>query len=225
MRLRKVPGSREKAAASPLVFAEDRATAQQGKWAELFGRTAPLVLEVGMGRGRFLATVAEVQPENNYLGLELREEMVVEALEKAEPLNLANLRYLWLNAELLPEIFAKGEVDRIYVHFPDPWPKSRHAKRRLTAPAFLKRYSQILSAKGELIFKTDDEPLFRYSQQTFREEGWRVQEEYEDLPLEKSGVITEYEGRWRRHGKPIFFLRALPPLAAEGAAEADATEQ
>ncbi len=204
MRLRHIPGAAEAVAASPLVYDEKKASDHRGKWRELFvnGADAPLHLEIGMGRGRFLLAKALAEPNVDFLGLELRAEMIMEALERTEE-PPANLRFLWLNAALLTELFAPGEIDRIYLNFPDPWPKSRHAKRRLTAESFLRQYEQILAEDGELCFKTDNADLFRWSLWSFQEAGWQEISSTTDQPWEEAGVISEYETRYRRKGIPI----------------------
>ena len=202
MRLRHIPGAAEAVAASPLVYSEKTAPGYKGHWRELFGNDAPLHLEIGMGRGKFILAQALAQPDIDFIGLELREEMIMEALEKVEDIP-ANLRFLWVNAGLLPELFAEGEVDKIYLNFPDPWPKSRHAKRRLTAASFLEMYEHILADEGILRFKTDNEDLFRWSVWSFSESGWQEVSVTYDQPWEEAGIISEYETRYRRKGQPI----------------------
>ena len=211
MRLRNIPGAKETVAASPRVLDEAAALALAGRWRELFPPDQPLHLEIGMGRGRFISESAAAFPDINFLGLEIREEMIMQALEKLAG-SPDNLRFLWLNAARLDELFAPGEIDQIYLNFPDPWPKTRHARRRLTAPAFLSRYQLILRPGGELRFKTDNPELFHWSELNLRAGGWQIRELERDLPEERSGVITEYERRFRRQGQPICFLVAAPPL-------------
>ena len=210
MRLRNIPGAREFVAAHELVLNEKEAPAYFGKWGVFFAAAQPLYLEIGMGRGRFLLASAKEAPDINFLGMEIREEMIMQALEKMEA-PLPNLRFLHLNAALLPELFAPGEVHRIYLHFPDPWPKSRHAKRRLTALAFMERYLEILPSGGQLHFKTDNLGLFEWSLPNFTAAGFSLRQVSRDLPPEKTGVLTEYESRYRGKGQPIYFLCAEKP--------------
>lgn len=207
MRLRNIPGAKEAVAGSPLALDEKEALQYAGKWRSLFPEPNPIHLEVGMGRGRFIMTSSTEHPEINYLALEIREEMIYDALNRMEG-EIPNLRFLWFNAELLSEVFAPGEVDRIFINFPDPWPKSRHAKRRLTALGFLDRYRQILADDGGVFFKTDNQDLFEWSVENFQAAGWQLQDVDRDLSPEKSGVITEYERRYRGKGQPIYFLHA-----------------
>lgn len=208
MRLRHIPAAREFVAQHPLALDEEQALACRGQWSRVFGRVAPLQLEIGMGRGRFLTALAQQRPEINFLGLELREEVLMQAIRRLEEIP-PNLRFLQLDAALLTEVFAPGEIDRLYLNFPDPWPKARHAKRRLTAPAFVRRYHLILANGGQLLFKTDNQALFDWSLPNFEPAGLTVAEVSADLPLENTLVCTEYEARYRRLGQPIYFIRAV----------------
>ena len=210
MRLRHDPAAAPFVAAHERVLREDEAPAWRGKWRSLFGRyeDAPLHLEIGIGRGRFILNSANALSDVCFLGLELRAEMVMQAIERVKELP-ANLYLLQLNAQLLPELFAPGEIDVIYINFPDPWPKTKHAKRRLTAPEFLQTYRQVLKDGGEIRFKTDNEELFEWSLLTFEQQGFRLSDVDHDLSEDDSGVITEYEKRFRTKGQPIYFARAL----------------
>lgn len=212
MRLRNIPGAKEAVSASPLVWNEAAALEQQGNWQEIFPQQQPLQLEIGMGRGLFITSLSQRLPGVNFLGLEIREEMVMQTLERlpkeADLTNPANLRFLWLNAARLDELFAENEVSRIYINFPDPWPKSRHAKRRLTALPMLAIYEHILSPGGEIRFKTDNQPLFDWSVQNFTTAGWQLENVTHDLALEDTIALTEYENRYRGHGQPICGLTA-----------------
>ena len=212
MRLRNIPGAKEAVAASSLVWNETAALEQRGSWQQIFPKTQALHLEIGMGRGLFITTLAKRFPDVNFLGLEIREEMVMQALERlsdaVEPAGSDNLRFLWLNAARMDELFAENEVERIYINFPDPWPKSRHAKRRLTALPLLAIYRKILAPGGEFYFKTDNQPLFDWSVENFTAAGWQLDEVSYDLPLERSIAVTEYENRYRGQGQPIYGLLA-----------------
>jgi len=207
MRLRKIPGALEFVTQHDDVLNEIQAAGYVGKWNTLFGAEQPLYLEIGMGRGRFIITSARQNPNINYLGLELREEIIMQAIERM-PAALPNLRFLHMNAAALPELFGKEEVDRIYLHFSDPWPKARHAKRRLTAMPFLEQYLQILKPQGELYFKTDNADLFVWSVENIVAAGFVLLEREDNLPEERTGIQTEYESRFRKKGVPIHFLRA-----------------
>ncbi len=204
MRLRHIPGAAELVAASASVLDEKEAVAYQGKWQELFGNSNPLHLEIGMGRGKFIFAAAIAQPEINFLGLEIREEMIMQALQR-EQFFPPNLRLLWLNANLLTEVFAEAELAGIYLNFPDPWHKNRHAARRLTHQTYLQLYRSILDQAGTLRFKTDNLNLYNWSLPKFQEEGWQLLDSSLDLPLDLAGIISEYETRYRRRGQPIYF--------------------
>lgn len=209
MRLRNIPGAQQIVRASDLVWDEMAALAQRGHWGEVFSTPQPLHLEIGMGRGLFISTLARVHPEINFLGLELREEMVMQTIQRLEEDSPpANLRFLWLNAARLDELFIPGEVEHIYINFPDPWPKSRHAKRRLTALPMLAKYKDILAQQGQLNFKTDNFMLFDWSIKNFQQTGWLLEHITYDLPIEQSQVMTEYERRYRNHNIPICSLTA-----------------
>ena len=212
MRLRRVPGTKERLLGYAGVLVLQPET-KRGLWAQEFGNAAPIQLEIGCGRGRFIVESARANPDINYIGLELREEMVMEAIERAGDNLPANLRFLWMKAELLPVVFAPGELSVIYLNFSDPWPKKRHAKRRLSHGDFLKIYQRILKSDGRLIMKTDNRPLFDFSLGQFKAWAWRLSEVDFAYPLKgASGDIpTEYEMRFRRRGIPICRLVAKLP--------------
>ena len=154
MRLRNVTGSREVIADSQFVvhdFFECK-----GKWKEVFGNENPIHIEIGMGKGRFLMDLAALNPNINYIGIERYTSVLLRAVQKIEENPLPNVRFLCIDAATLPEIFAPEEVNRIYLNFSDPWPKDRHARRRLTSSEFLDRYDQFLAKDGRIEFKTDN---------------------------------------------------------------------
>ena len=167
MRLRNIPGADEAVSASPWVIQDP--AAKKGHWNEVFGKEQPLYIEVGMGKGQFITELSRRNPEINYIGIERYTSVLYRALQKRELLTeecgeeFPNLRYLCIDAKDLPEIFGKGEVDRIYLNFSDPWPKERHARRRLTSREFLARYEEILADDGLVEFKTDNRSLFDFS--------------------------------------------------------------
>ena len=147
MRLRNITGCREMIGESEFVVHEPET--MKGKWREAFGNDHPVYVEIGMGKGRFLMDMARLHPERNFVGIEMYDSVLLRALQKREELEEAgekfsNLVFIRVDARLLPEIFEKDEVDGIYLNFSDPWPKARHAKRRLTSREFLKRYEQVL---------------------------------------------------------------------------------
>lgn len=189
---------------NPYVIQEP--AAHRGAFDALFGNGNPLYIEVGMGKGQFLCGLASKNPNINYIGIEKYSSVLIRAIEKQEQLQLANLRFIRTDAELLPEIFGENEVDGIYLNFSDPWPKDRHAKRRLTSPAFLERYRRILKPGGIVEFKTDNRELFAYSLESVRSCGWNVLYETEDLhnsPWAEGNIMTEYEEKFSAMGNPI----------------------
>ena len=211
MRLRNIRGSKDVIASCPFVVQEPESC--RGRWAEVFGNENPIHIEVGMGKGRFLMDMAVLHPEINYIGIEMYDSVLLRAVQKREKLEteLKNLFFIRMDARQLPEVFAEGEVDRIYLNFSDPWPKDRHAKRRLTSDRFLAVYDKILQPDGIIEFKTDNQDLFRYSLESIPEAGWQVTSHTFDLhhsDMAEGNVMTEYEAKFSAEGKPICKLTA-----------------
>ena len=184
-----------------------------GAWAEAFGRIAPLYVEIGVGKGDFLTELAARNPNVNYVGIEAQQGVLYFAARKAAARQLSNVRLLVFDAAHLTELFAPAEVDRIYLNFSDPWPKKRHAKRRLTSELFLERYRAVLKEGGELHFKTDNMGLFDYSLVTMAAEGWQLSRVTHDLHAlgETDNIMTEYERKFSARGAKIGRLVACPP--------------
>ena len=157
MRLRNVPGARETIIENQ--FSIQQPEQMKGKWAEVFQNDHPIHIEVGMGKGQFIIEMARRNPEVNYIGIEKYSSVLVRAVEKLEDFEQDNLRLIRMDAENIEEVFDKDEVDRIYLNFSDPWPKDRHAKRRLTSTRFLERYDNILTPEGRVMFKTDNKAV------------------------------------------------------------------
>lgn len=216
MRLRNIPGAKEVIENSPYVVHEPQK--QKGQWSHVFENNHPIHIEVGMGKGRFLMDMAKIHPEVNYVGIEMYDSVLLRALQKREEYEqnegtLTNLYFMCIDARLLPEIFEKGEVEKIYLNFSDPWPKARHAKRRLTSRQFLERYDQILVPEGRVEFKTDNRELFEFSLEEVKEAGWTLEASTFDLhhdeELMKGNVMTEYEEKFSSMGNPIHKLIAM----------------
>ncbi|MBQ8983513.1 MAG: tRNA (guanosine(46)-N7)-methyltransferase TrmB [Lachnospiraceae bacterium] len=204
MRLRNVKGSRELIAANEYVIHEE--TTKKGKWQEVFGNDHPIYIEIGMGKGQFITTLAMEHPEINYVGIEKYSSVLIRAIEKQKELKLPNLFFIRMEAEYIADVFAQGEVGEIYLNFSDPWPKDRHAKRRLTSKEFLHRYEQILAPEGKVIFKTDNRELFDFSVEQVPEAGWRMLSCTYDLHENgnpEGNVMTEYETKFVAEGNPI----------------------
>ena len=208
MRLRNIPGSREAIAASEYVIHEDVMEEKRGCWQEVFKNTNPLYIEVGMGKGKFITQLAQSHPNANYVGIEKYSSVLLRALEKRELLpDLKNLLFLRMDAEDLPKVFGENEVDGIYLNFSDPWPKDRHAKRRLPSKEFLARYDHILKPEGKVEFKTDNRSLFDFALEQAKEAGWIIDAftydlHHDDVMME-GNVMTEYEERFSAQGNPI----------------------
>lgn len=204
MRLRNVKGSRETIAANDYVVHTPEE--QKGKWSEVFGNKNPIHIEVGMGKGKFITELARQNPDINYVGIEKYSSVLVRALEKRPELEQDNLMFIRMDAENLPDVFDRDEVALIYLNFSDPWPKDRHAKRRLTSVQFLSRYDQFLEPDGRVIFKTDNRPLFDFSLEQVEEAGWILENHTFDLhhsEFLEGNVMTEYESKFVAEGKPI----------------------
>lgn len=205
MRLKNVPGARETIDASAFTIPEPEVW--KGRWQEVFGRQAPLHIEIGMGKGQFLTALAAEHPDINYIGIEKFSSVLVRAVQKQNELELPNLHLIRMDADSITDVFAPGEVDRIYLNFSDPWPKERHAKRRLTSVEFLHRYENILAKDGHVEFKTDNQPLFEFSLEAAEEAGWKLlavtRDLHHDTALNKGNIMTEYEERFSAQGNPI----------------------
>jgi tRNA (guanine-N7-)-methyltransferase len=211
MRLRNVPGAREVMVENQYVFTEPEG--MKGTWSEVFNNDNPVRIEIGMGKGRFVSTLAQLNPDINYVGIEKYSSVLLRAVEKQDELNLPNLRFIRMDAEAITEVFDRGEVDRIYLNFSDPWPKDRHAKRRLTSRQFFERYNIILKKDGQVEFKTDNRPLFDFSVEEVKEAGWQLRavtyDLHNDAKLCEGNVMTEYEERFSAAGNPICKLIAV----------------
>ena len=210
MRLRNVPGARETIIENQ--FSIQQPEQMKGKWHEVFQNDHPIHIEVGMGKGQFIIEMARRNPEVNYIGIEKYSSVLVRAVEKLEDFEQDNLRLIRMDAENIEEVFDKDEVDRIYLNFSDPWPKDRHAKRRLTSRQFFARYDQILKKEGHLEFKTDNQDLFTFSLEEVPEAGWILdaytRDLHHDIIMNKDNVMTEYEEKFSSLGNPICKLIA-----------------
>ncbi len=224
MRLRNIPGSREEIARSRYVIHEDVMKEKRGRWKEVFGNDHPLYIEAGMGKGRFITEMAVRHPEYNFVGIEKYSSVLLRAVKKREEQpELENLLFLRMDAEELPEVFGTEEAAGIYLNFSDPWPKDRHAKRRLTSREFLARYDKILAKDGRVEFKTDNRGLFEFSLEEAKESGWIVEactfDLHNDEEMMRENIMTEYEERFSRMGEPIckMIIRRERPFGADGA--------
>ena len=212
MRLRNISGSREQVAESRFVVQEPEC--HKGAWKEFFGNEHPLHIEIGTGKGKFLTALSTLNPDINYLGIEKYSSVLLRALQKREEMEeCRNLYFLRFDAEEILNLFDRGEVARIYLNFSDPWPKARHAKRRLTSVEFLERYEKVLKPYGKLEFKTDNTELFKFSLEQIKEAGWTLQNFTYDLhhneEMNQGNIMTEYEEKFSCKGNPINKLIAV----------------
>jgi tRNA (guanine-N7-)-methyltransferase len=186
----------------------------KGKWAEVFGNDNPIHAELGMGKGRFISEMSLKYPDVNFIGIDMYDELIRKSSEKAraahgiekETGGIDNLRLVLFNIEHIEEAFADGELERIYLNFSDPWPKKKHARRRLTHRGFLDKYIRILNARGEIHLKTDSQSLFEFSLNSFADRGLRMRNI--SLHLHGEGihpdhVMTEYETKFAGQGMNI----------------------
>lgn len=204
MRMRKKPNlipRMERCA--PVLLAEPENL--RGRWGREFPQYRELRLELGCGKGRFTCEQALREPDTLLLGLEKVPDAMVVAMERAMERKIPNLRFLDRDAAGLEEIFAPGEVSRLYINFPDPWPKKKQFKRRLTAPEFLRRYAALLPEGGQVWFKTDDDALFDWSVEAMCAGGWTL------LDMPEGAPMTDYEEKFTRQGLPIHRIVGVRP--------------
>ena len=210
MRLRNIPGADEAIADSPHCIQEPMA--EKGRWHLIFGNENPIHIEIGMGKGQFIMKLAKEHPDINYIGIERYSSVLLRALQKMEIEPLPNIRFLCMDASIITEVFDKEEVAKIYLNFSDPWPKERHAKRRLTSRQFFERYDKVLARNGVVEFKTDNDDLFAFSMEEVAEAGWTLDAHTFDLHhdpvLNEGNVMTEYEEKFSSLGHPIHKLIA-----------------
>lgn len=211
MRLRNIPGAGEVIDNSHYCIKEP--IELKGKWHDFLGNNNPIHIEVGMGKGRFLMDLARLHPEINYIGIERYTSVLLRAVQKMQEDELPNVHFLCIDAATLPDIFDRNEVDRIYLNFSDPWPKDRHARRRLTSSEFLARYDLFLAPDGRIEFKTDNQDLFTFSLEEIESsDKWHLDASTRDLhhdaAMNEGNIMTEYEEKFSAVGNPICKLIA-----------------
>lgn len=206
MRLRNITGADEVIEKSEYVIKEPQSL--KGRYKELFERQAPLHIEIGMGKGRFLMDMATAHPDINYIGIEKYSSVLLRAVQKMEERTLSNLKFILMDAAEIESVFDKEEVDRIYLNFSDPWPKDRHAKRRLPSRQFLAKFNQILKKDEVIEFKTDNRLLFDFAVEEVEPAGWHIEQLTYDLHhddiMGQGNIMTEYEEKFSSLGNPIY---------------------
>ncbi|WP_346663017.1 tRNA (guanosine(46)-N7)-methyltransferase TrmB [uncultured Merdimonas sp.] len=221
MRLRNIPRAGEVLSECKEVVKNYKD--QKNAWNTVFGNDHPIHIEIGMGKGQFLLSLAAHNPQINYIGVERYSSVLLRAVEKFQLLREepagqpSNLRFLCMDARELPEVFGPGEVEKIYLNFSDPWPKARHARRRLTSEAFLSLYARILPAGGTIEFKTDNRSLFDFSvEEVSRSSLFTLTGQTFDLhrdpQMSRDNIMTEYEEKFSAAGNPICKLTARRDL-------------
>lgn len=177
---------------------------RKGSWKSLKPDATALWVEVGCGKGKFTAETAQANPDVLLIAVERCREAMVVAMEKAKSLGLTNVFYIDMDVAAIEDIFAAGEIDRLFINFPDPWPRKKNAKRRLTHRSFLDKYCRVVRENGEIHFKTDNAPLFEYSVEEFAACGLEVKNLTRDLHKDGvAGIMTGYEEKFHALGTPI----------------------
>ena len=205
MRLRNIKGAAATIESSDYIILNPKDN--KGSFNRLFNNDNPIYIEIGMGKGNFIIENAIKYPNINFIGIEKFDSVMVRAIEKLNGKYIANLKFIKMDATEIDEVFEK-EIDRIYLNFSDPWPKKRHAKRRLTHTEFLRKYDRIFKSTREIVLKTDNRKLFEFSIIELTNYGYKIQEI--SLDLYKDDIIdniqTEYEKRFNEKGFPIYMI-------------------
>lgn len=207
MRLRNIKGATEIVASNKYIITNPKE--YKGNYNKLFSNNNPIHIEIGTGKGNFIISKALQNPNINFIGIEKYASVLIRCLDKLENLNIDNLKLINFDATDINSIFDK-EIDTIYLNFSDPWPKSRHEKRRLTSPNFLEKYSQIFKTNERIIMKTDNRKLFEYSIQVFNQKKYNIEKISLDLDNDDiDNIKTEYEEKFISLGMPIYMIEII----------------
>ncbi len=219
MRLRNIPRADEYIADHSKAIDEAVLKSNKGKWSRVFANENPIYIEIGMGKGQFILTLAKQNPHINYVGIERYSSVLLRALEKydtEEFEGVDNIRFICMDAREIEDVFGEAEVAKIYLNFSDPWPKARHASRRLPSKEFLARYEKVLSLSGVVEFKTDNRGLFEFALEEVGEAKWELLAHTFDLhhneEMNEGNVMTEYEAKFSAMGNPIHKLITKPTI-------------
>ena len=212
MRLKHVKGANE--IIQNGTYFIDNPEEYKGKWNQIFQNNNPIYIEIGMGKGAFIIQNAIQYPNINFIGIEKYDSVIVRAIQKSNDLQLKNLKLIRIDARFITNIFEK-EIERIYLNFSDPWPKDRHAKRRLTSPIFLEKYDSIFKNNSHIIMKTDNNDLFEYSLESLIHFGYKIISQTRDLYKEdiSNNIPTEYEAKFVKLGTKINRLEAIKKMS------------
>ena len=205
MRLKCVKGAKEMVENSPYLIKEPEQ--YKGNYKKLFNNSNPIYIEIGMGKGKFIIENALNNPNINFIGIEKYDSVIVRAIQKLEDINIPNLKLIRIDALKIEEVFFK-EIDLIYLNFSDPWPKTRHERRRLSSHEFLNRYDSIFRNKKHIIMKTDNRKLFEYSIMSYTSYSYNINNISLDLHGDdiKNNITTEYEDKFVNLGQPIYMI-------------------
>lgn len=209
MRYRRVKGATEKLEVLSRYITSD-SVSFKGRWNEAFGNDNPIYLEMGCGKGKFIIEQAERNPEKNYIGVEGQEPVLLRAAQNAKAAGISNLTFISEFLRHPDDYFDRDEISGIYLNFSDPWPKARHAKRRLTHSGFLNAYRKFVKEDGFIAFKTDNDELFEFSVDEFLENRFSVYELSYNLHgsiIRAGEVTTEYEDKFQQWGKKIKYIK------------------
>lgn len=205
MRLKHVKGAEEYIESSIHVVQDYKE--HKGMWKSFFGNDNPIHIEIGMGKGQFMMELAGRNPNINYIGIEKFSSVLIRAVQKKEELELPNLTFILMDATEINEVFDSKEIDKIYLNFSDPWPKERHAKRRLPSRQFLQRFKEILKDDGVIEFKTDNNDLFDFALEEIEPGGFQILKVTRDLhnnvEMNEGNIMTEYEEKFSKRGNNI----------------------
>ena len=206
MRLKHVKGADE--IIKKGIYYIDNPKELKGNWRRVFNNNNPIYIEIGMGKGDFIIENAIKYPNINFIGIEKFDSVIVRAIQKSNELELSNLKLISMDAMEIDEVFDK-EIDKIYLNFSDPWPKEKHAKRRLTSPIFLVKYDKIFESEKNIVMKTDNKSLYEYSVESFMENNWEFIFKTEDYVFDESiDAQSEYERKFRERGQNIYRIIA-----------------
>ncbi|MFA5408069.1 MAG: tRNA (guanosine(46)-N7)-methyltransferase TrmB, partial [Bacilli bacterium] len=178
-------------------------------WHEIFGNNNPIHIEIGMGKGHFIRENALRYPHINFIGIEKYSSVIARAIQRMDDYNIPNLKLICFDALIINSVFNK-EIDVIYLNFSDPWPKERHARRRLTSDVFLNVYEGLFKGTNKIIMKTDNYDLFNFSKQQFINHDYKIEcYNFNRDSMSEDNIMTEYEAKFLNKGNMIYKIDAI----------------